>query len=124
VAACVEQAEQNKEATAQRDHIAQLCKQTGKSPEELGLVMPKEALPAIPPEGEYLWAWFWELDKGRMSTGFGVQALGWTDMQAWAQLTNTALMPWQTLALRQMDAAYLRAYTQASQQKEKEHGRE
>ena len=112
MAACVQQAAQNKDATAQRDHIAQLCKQTGKSPEELGLAIPQNAVPPIPPAGEQLWAWFWELDKGRQSNGFSVQAFAWIDMQAWAQLTSTTLMPWQTLALRQMDAAYIAACAQ------------
>ena len=110
--ACVAHAAQGEKATAQRDHIAQLCEQTGKCPEELGLAIPEDILPSIPPAGEQLWSWFWELDKGRQSNGFSEQAFAWADMQAWAQLTSTTLMPWQALALRQMDAAYIAACAQ------------
>ncbi len=96
---------------AQRDHIAQLCRQTGKTPEELGLPADADSAPEIPDipcGGEQLWQWFWELDSGRNS-GMNPCPLGWADMAAWAALTGIALAPWQALLLRRMDGAWLNA---------------
>lgn len=65
-------------------------------------------LPDIPPDGDVLWQWFWELSSARASSGYGPQPVGWADMAAWARLTGIDLAPWQALALRRMDETYLK----------------
>lgn len=105
--------------SALREHIEQLCRQTGKSPEALGLSsenIPDE--PDIPHVGGYLWVWFWELVGGRASNGFCPLPISWTEIEAWARLTSTDLSPYDALTLRRMDAAYLNAYAEAKQGKE------
>lgn len=95
------------ERNAQRAHFLQVCKQTGKTPEELGFALPEEAVPDVPENGEYLWAWFQELSSGRGNNGFGVLPLSWADMDAWARLTGNQPEPWETAILRSMDGAFL-----------------
>ena len=99
------------DGTTQRDHILEVCKQTGKTPEELGVSETSldEEIP-IPEDGLYLWFYFQELSGGRGNNGFGPTALSWSDMEAWARLTSTPLTPYETLTLRSMDAAFLSAH--------------
>ena len=75
--------------------------------EELGFALPEEAVPDVPENGEYLWAWFQELSSGRGNNGFGVLPLSWADMAAWARLTGNLPEPWETAILRSMDGAFL-----------------
>ncbi|MEG2140689.1 MAG: hypothetical protein RRY20_07885 [Bilophila sp.] len=98
------------DGTTRRDHIEQLCKQKGKTPEELGFATEEtEDDLDVPDDGAYLWNWFQELSSGRGNNGFGPSPLGWADMAAWAQLTAIPLTPYETLTLRSMDTAYLTA---------------
>lgn len=58
---------------SQRDHILEACRQTGKTPEELGypeISLEDEEIP-IPEDGLYLWFFFQELCGGRGNNGFG-----------------------------------------------------
>ncbi len=78
---------------SQRDHILEACRQTGKTPEELGypeISLEDEEMP-IPEDGLYLWFFFQELSGGRGNNGFGPTALSWSDMEAWARLTKSSL---------------------------------
>ena len=103
---------------ALRDHIDQLCRQTGKSPEEFGLAS-EEAVdePEVPFAGEHPWAWFWEMAEARTSNGFCLLPLSWADIEAWARLTATPLSPYEVMTLRRMDAAYLSAHAEATKKR-------
>ena len=94
--------------------MIQVCRQTGKTPEELGLELPEETGPGVPENGEYLWAWFQELSSGRGNNGFGVLPLTWADMDAWARMTGTRPEPWETAILRSMDEAFLAVCQEAA----------
>lgn len=102
------------ERNAQRAHLLQVCKQTGKTPEELGFSLQEETTPAVPENGEYLWEWFQELSSGRGNNGFGVLPLSWADMAAWARMTGNQPEPWETMILRSMDGAFLAAWKEAA----------
>lgn len=95
-------------------HAAQYAAQTGMTPEaaleKFGL-----APPDIPPGGEEIWNWFWELHAGRGATGFGPLPLSWGDMDAWARLAGLAPRPWEAAILRRMDAAWLDAWARTRQ---------
>lgn len=67
--------------------------------------------PVIPAGWECLWDWFWELNAGRGSNGFGPLPLTWSDMLAWASIYGMKLHPWQAHVLRGMDAAWLEEVT-------------
>lgn len=102
-----------------------MCRQTGKSPEELGLgdVADEKEEPSVPEEGEHLWAWFQELCAGRANSGFGPTAISWSDMEAWARLTCTPLSPYDVLTLRSMDAAFLSVYAAETEKRSKTKGK-
>ena len=119
VAACVATNKRAGDGSALRDHIEQLCRQTGKSPEELGLAPEEVQEPEVPFAGEHLWAWFWEVAEARTSNGFCLLPLSWADIEAWARLTATPLSPYEALTLRRMDAAYLSAHAESTK-KDKE----
>ena len=109
------------DGTTRRDHLLQLCKQTGKTPEELGFpdVSPDMEETPIPEDGAYLWFYFQELSGGRINAGFGPTALAWSDVEAWARLTSTPLSPYEVLTLRSMDAAFLSAHAAEMEKRNK-----
>ena len=108
------------DGTTQRDHILEVCKQTGKTPEELGVSETSldEEIP-IPEDGLYLGFYFQELSGGRINSGFGPTALSWSDMEAWARLTSTPLTPYEILTLRSMDTAFLSAHAAETEKRNK-----
>lgn len=91
----------------QREHLLQACKQTGKTPEELGIVLPEAEVVDVPEGGEFLWESFWELSYSRGNNGFAENPLSWLEIQAWAGLNGLELTPFQAAALRSMDHTYL-----------------
>lgn len=113
------------DGVALRDHIEQICRQTGKSPEELGFAAEaaEDEGPDVPEEGAHLWAWFHELCGGRGNNGFGPAAISWSDMEAWARLTATPLTPYDVLTLRSMDAAFLSLYAAETEKRAKTKGK-
>lgn len=57
----------------------------------------------MPPAGEHVWGWFWELDKGR-SIGFDMNRLSWSDIESWSRITGVRLKPWELNAIHEMDS--------------------
>ena len=113
------------DGTTRRDHIEQACLQAGKTPEEMGIVVYEEDSDAreIPEGGEYLWAWFQELSSGRGNNGFGPIAIPWSDIDAWARIAGIPLAPFEALALRSMDVAFLSACAEVQRKQNKNKGK-
>lgn len=88
-----------------RVHLESVRQQTGKTPEEL-------EGPQLPVMCEHWWFWWGELDSGRQA-GLGIQPIAWLDILAWATLTRRTLEPDDVDALRQIDAAVVRAQREA-----------
>lgn len=63
--------------------------------------------PEIPPSGFHILEWFWALDAGRSSTGFGVNPIGYPDILAWGALTGADPEPWEVMAIKALDMAML-----------------
>lgn len=105
--------------TSQRDHLEQVCRQTGKTLDELGLSVPEddEDSPDIPEGGEFLWSVFWELSQGRGNNGFTENPLSWLEIAAFSQLSGHNLTPFEAETLRRMDAAYLATRAKMSAKK-------
>lgn len=61
--------------------------------------------PDIPPAGQLLWEWFWELDAARGGNGFALNPIDFQTIAAWARLTGIAPTPRDVLMLRRMDDA-------------------
>lgn len=61
---------------------------------------------------EYLLAFFMEVGPS-VSTGMGMAPIGFSDIEAWRNLTETNLTPWDALMLRQMSRAYVNQYAES-----------
>lgn len=66
---------------------------------------PKELLegPPRPEELTYLWLWYCQLESCVRMGAAGREAIGWTDIQAWASLMGHAPQPHEVMALMAID---------------------
>lgn len=92
-----------KDGSRLADHIEQIERTTGKRPSEF------PDAPEVPDPVQAVWFTFWELSAARGSNGFGPNALTFTEIQAWSDLSDQPLSPWEVRALKVMDAEYLTA---------------
>lgn len=91
-----------KDGSTLRSHYRNVERQTGKQ-------MFEEPLPPI--DATHVWEWFWELNPGRTIGPMGDPgALTFAEIDAWARLTSANPEPWEIMALKQMDTAFLTAY--------------
>ena len=110
-------------ADSARDHLMQVCRQTSKTPAELGIDLPEPPEPPEPPEGgDLLWGVFMELSGARGSNGFGPNPLSWQALDAYARLSGVGLTPYEAETIRAMDLAFMAAWSEA-RKKEKAHER-
>lgn len=65
--------------------------------------------PDLPLAGAHLWLWFLELDSARGSNGWGLNPVGYAEMEAWARLTGRRPGPHEIETLRALDRARLAA---------------
>lgn len=54
-----------------------------------------------PAAGQRAWDWFWELDKGRQM-GMEANAISWSDIRAWQEVTGADPEPWELNAIYRM----------------------
>ena len=90
-----------------REHLERIEKQTGKQqiPEVI-----------IPPEGEHLWKWFWEL-SGRRSQGFGISLIPYTEFNAWIHVRKPLIHDWEIDILTMMDQSFVQGYQEIKKDK-------
>lgn len=60
--------------------------------------------PECPPELDYLWEDFIEIVAGLPQGGFGPAVVTWESLNAWSQLTDTELEPWEARTLIRLGA--------------------
>lgn len=82
-----------------------------------------EADAAEPGGADYLWRWFLELHGGRTSNGFGVNPIGWLELDAWSRLTGRRLAGWEVQAIRDLDRAFLQEHQRANGERAKQRPR-
>lgn len=70
--------------------------------------------PEIPPQAAHLLGWFYELNTGRTSSGFGPNPLTWGDFMAWSGLTGTTLRPWEVRMLKRLDHLFLKVHLEGA----------
>lgn len=63
--------------------------------------------PVVPRAGFHILEWFWTLDAGRGSNGFGANPISYPDILAWAALSDAEPEPWEVAAIKAMDIAML-----------------
>lgn len=57
----------------------------------------------MPAELAYLWRTFLRLSARRGSNGFGANAIGWTDIDAFCRLSGFRLAPWEVEVIEDLD---------------------
>jgi hypothetical protein len=84
-----------------RAHLLQVQKMIGRPPE--GLIGPP-----MPTRVVHIWEMFLSLHSGRSYNVGGPSPLSWSDMKAWADLTNADLKDWEVHAIKALDSVWLR----------------
>lgn len=75
--------------------------------ERTGKRHPDLDLPDVDEDAMYLWTWYIELATRRPS-GMGVEALRWSEIEAWARLTGRAPEPWELEIVMAIDSEFLK----------------
>jgi len=91
----------DKDGITERQHLEQVERQSGHTP----LALQGKEFPELL---EYVWTAFLLLNQGRGQGFNGPLPLGFQDILAWQQLTNTYLLPWEVSTIKRLDAVYLR----------------
>ena len=92
------------------EHLKRIEKQTG-----------RQQIPEyeIPPEGEHLWVWFWELSK-RRPQGFGASLVPYTEIQSWLSVMKPLIYDWEIEILTKMDLAFMEAHSEVRNSKKED----
>jgi hypothetical protein len=72
--------------------------------------------PPFPVELSYLWKIFRRLSDRRGSNGFGATPIGWADIHAFVQLSQTPLHPWEIELIEDLDRLYLAPPTETPEE--------
>jgi hypothetical protein len=74
---------------------------------QTGVVAPElKALPEIPFGTTHIWQWFSDLDSKRQA-GMAINALSWSDIEAYFRLRRIIPMQWELDAIVKLDNAFL-----------------
>lgn len=87
-----------KDGTTLKGHYEQAWKTSGKRPAGLTDTSP-------PPDLDYLWEWFWELDHSR-DRSMSISPITYAELHYWQRIKGVTLKPWELDAIRMMDTAY------------------
>lgn len=82
--------------------LEQVEKQTGITPPELG------GVPDLPEAAAHVLHWYYDL-AGTRTIGMALNPISYTEIQAWCNMTGNRPAPWEVLAIRQIDAAFLQS---------------
>ncbi len=89
------------DGTTRRQNLESAERQRGMRPAELD----KHPCPAW---AAYLWEWWYDLHRGRASSGYGPLPLPHSEILAWSRLTGRfPLLPAELAAIRLLDEAWL-----------------
>ncbi|MEZ2220767.1 hypothetical protein [Rhizobium sp. RCC_161_2] len=74
--------------------------------------------PRIPVAGQHVWYWFKKMDVTREGTGYGINPLQPTQIEAWTRQRGIKLTPWQLDAIEALDMLRLQLFFEKSEQDE------
>lgn len=81
--------------------------------EGLGQLVPELANEEeIPYFMQYIWEYFQELNMARGSSGFGPSTFTYTEIDAWARLTDRKLEPWEVKLIKNIDTMWVYRMTE------------
>ena len=86
-----------------RHHLEALQRQTGVTPEQLISVPFPETL-------EFIWRDFLELNDARTSNGYTLNAISFTELDAWNRLMNKQVTAQEISIMKQLDAVFMNHY--------------
>lgn len=75
--------------------------------------------PEVPMAGRRVWSVFLDLSATRGSTGFGPAPITFGEIEAWSRLNREPIRPFELTMLRAMDAAFLKAAADRSDEPER-----
>jgi hypothetical protein len=96
-----------------RDHLEAAARQGSREAQAELLA------PDLPLAGAHLWQWFLELNAARTSNGWGPNAIGYAELDAWARLTRRAPAVHEIDALRALDRAFMESAAERSKEDKK-----
>jgi hypothetical protein len=70
-------------------------------------------LPELPKEGRATWATFLELHQTR-SSGMGIGAITYTEIDAWQRVTGIDLDPWEIVAIKALDVEFIQIASESN----------
>ena len=88
-----------------RHHLESIQRQTGFNPEQLEPVYFPQSL-------EFLWRDFLELNDARTSNGYALNAISYTEIDAWNRLLNKQVTAQDIRVIKQLDGVFLQHYQQ------------
>ena len=88
-----------------RHHLESVERQTGVTPEQLNLVPFPETL-------EFIWRDFLELNDARTSNGYTLNAISYTEIDAWNRLMNKSITAQEISIIKRLDGVFLAHYQQ------------
>ena len=94
-----------------REHLEAAYRQTGKLPALLA------DAPRLPMGTEALWRDFLSLHASRGSNGFGLNRIGYLELDAYQRVHGFRFEPWQIDAIQRADAAFITAHAAANKPK-------
>ena len=68
--------------------------------------------PTIPPGGEYLWEWFWDIIGGK-----GAEEGFWVCLRAWSEMANIRPSMWEVDTLHRLFGEYQKQVNRKLQEK-------
>ncbi len=96
-----------KDGVSLRNHLETVERATGVRPDGLNVS-------EFPRVVRHVMGWFWELNSGRSSSGFGPNPISYAEISAWGSLTGTILRPPEIRILRAIDGAFLSVMNEAT----------
>mgnify|MGYP003679058543 FL=1 len=88
--------------TTEREHLEQVERQTGRKVEALEPPTP------FPMLLSHVWSAFISLSTSRGSGMNGPLPIGYGQIKAWKELTETSISPWEIEAIKRLDLEYMR----------------
>ena len=93
----------NKDGVRLRDTLLSVERQTNGRIKDPRIHEPTK----VPDVGLRAWRVFWDLSSSRGGTGYGPAAITYVELKARSELLDEVLEPWEVVAIRRMDSAYI-----------------
>ncbi|MEO7031122.1 MAG: hypothetical protein ABI351_11975 [Herbaspirillum sp.] len=88
-----------------------MAKQTGENPKELTDLLSFECPNLL----WHVWQMFLSLNQSRSNNGFGASPISYTEMLAWATLTDIRPTPYEVSAIKSLDTVYMAIQAKAAE---------